>query len=122
MSKLTMQDVIDAKEIEQLEEIAEMRAGRKTERLAEVEQTDDDLESPFNTKELSDEKPYLQMEQLEAGDLRICLFIPPYNINDLKEGYKEKLTMYFSQKKLEQMRKKFAGHNSIVCYIDGACS
>lgn len=74
--------------------------------------SDDDTDSGYEEgiglvklKEMTDEKPYLQTEQLEGGDLRLSLFIPPYNINDLQEGYKEKLTMFFNKRKLDQMER-----------------
>lgn len=49
-------------------------------------------------KSIYDEKPYLTMEEPHAGDLRMGLFVPPYDLEELKAGYKKKLTMYLDKK------------------------
>lgn len=137
MAKLTIQDVIDAREIQGFEEIAKMReikvkkpAGKNkvstnvSVSASSSDNEDSSFEEGFGVvrlRDMAEEKPYLQMDKSETGDLRLSLYIPPYNLDDLKDGYKEKLTMFFSKRKLDQMEKKFGDHNLIVVYIDGAC-
>ena len=52
----------------------------------------------------------------------MSLLLPPYNLEDLKAGYKQKLTMFFKKRWLDQMKKKFKNFNSVVVYVDGACT
>ena len=42
-------------------------------------------------------------------------------MDDIMAGYKRKLTFFFKNKKLQQMRQKFAQYQSIVVFIDGGC-
>ena len=75
----------------------------------------------MDTKRLiEDEKPYLDVENLPDGNMRVSLFLPPFNLEDVKAGYKKKLTFFFKKRKFEQMRAKFAKYKSIVVYIDGS--
>jgi len=57
-----------------------------------------DLFGEMKQKSIYDEKPYLTMEEPHAGDLRMGLFVPPYDLEELKAGYKKKLTMYLDKK------------------------
>lgn len=73
-------------------------------------------------KDIKDEKPYLELEEMPDGDMRICIYIPPYNIDDLKAGFKQKLTISLSKTKVKRMRAKFDKHKHVVAYVDGACT
>ena len=75
----------------------------------------------METKKLAEEKPYLKIDELGGGDKRLSLFLPPFDLDSLKAGFKMKLTLFFSKRKLQQMKKEFAKHNSVVVYVDGAC-
>ena len=75
-----------------------------------------------NVKLIEDEKPYMTYEELHTGDLRITIMIPPFNLDELQRGYKQKLTLFLEQNTLRAMKEKFAGHNEIKVFIDGACS
>ena len=124
VAKLTVQDVIDSKQIAHLEEIAAMRS-RKVQKRAEdsdASSFEELLPDEVPLKSLREKKPYLTLEELDGGDMRMSLFMPPYDMDDLKAGYKQKFTLFFSKRKLEQMKSKFAAHNSVVVYIDGACT
>ena len=46
--------------------------------------------------------------------------IPPFEQEDIKAGFKQKLTFFFKKRKLELMKAKFAKYKSIVVFIDGA--
>lgn len=67
-----------------------------------------------------DEKPYLTIEGLPNGDLRLSLLIPPFELEDIKAGYRRKLTFFFKERKLEMMRQKFSNYKSIVVFVDGS--
>ena len=41
------------------------------------------------------------METQDTGDMRIALFMPPFSIKDLQAGFKQKLTMFLTKRKLE---------------------
>ena len=71
---------------------------------------------------IEDHKPYLTMEKLIGGDMKIALLMPPFDISDLKGGYKQKLTFFFKKSKLQHMQKKFKGVKQVVVFTDGACS
>ena len=47
--------------------------------------------------------------------------IPPFNIDELQQGYKQKLTLFLEESTLRMMREKFAGHDKVNVFIDGAC-
>lgn len=50
------------------------------------------------------------------------LLMPPYNIDDIQKGYKQKVTFFFKKRKLQQMQKQFAGNKQVVIFTDGACA
>ena len=127
MEKLTYQDLSDSRELANFEEVFGMQTknGNKRGGVADYDQSgaDSDLMEEANEKpkQLSDdEKPYLHIEELQNGDMRVILLIPPFEQEDIKAGFKQKLTFFFKKRKLEQMKAKFAKYKSIVVFIDGA--
>ena len=80
MQTLTVQDVWDASEISKLEEIADMRA--KKPKANKDNQLDSDIEEDdgIEVKNLTDEKTYMDLSDLNEKDLRIRLYIPPYDV------------------------------------------
>ena len=96
VEKLTFQDLSDSRELANFEEVFGMqtKTGQKRGSVADYDQSgaDSDLmegeneEKPKQLKE--DEKPYLRIEELKNGDMRVILLIPPFGQEDIKAGYK----------------------------------
>lgn len=47
-----------------------------------------------------DPKPYLTIEEASKGELRFSFLLPPYELEELQNGYKQKLTINFSERQL----------------------
>ena len=78
--------MIDSREIAKFEEVAAMRskaASTIKQKGSESESDVEGFEADLTTKRLEETKPYMKLEEVEGGDLRIHLFLPPYNLNDL---------------------------------------
>ena len=49
------------------------------------------------------------------------VFIPPYDLEALKEGYKFKLKIHLKPAMIQKIESLFEKYPQIVAYIDGAC-
>ena len=104
---LNEQDVSDLRQIQQLEEIAkfndsgkakvihkESKSATEIDELLTLEETQPDSRRP--PKSISDEKDYLQMTELADGGVDVKLFLPPFDLEYLKQGVSKQLTISIS--------------------------
>lgn len=82
-SRLNPQDLEDLKEIQALQELAEVQIKQKD----AIEKENDDLHGsdlPFERKKFDEKKWYLDIRrQTNSGDLRLNIFVPPYDIKQI---------------------------------------
>ena len=71
-------------------------------------------------KTLGDPKDYMEMIEHPNGDLTVKLFLPPYELEKLKAGYRKQLTIVLDRGTREQLREIFDSNKDIVAYTDGA--
>ena len=71
-------------------------------------------------KTLGDPKNYMDMDESPNGDLTVKLYLPPYELDKLKAGYKKMVTIRLDRATRDQLREIFDSHKDIVAYTDGA--
>lgn len=123
-SKLTPQDFHDLKEIEKLEELATLNGGGKLKGLGKGQShatdSEDDLENyiiqssitngPPKSKPrltLMDPKNYLEMKETSDGGRIFQIFIPPFDLEALKNGFKTQLTVPLKPELIQKMQHRF---------------
>ena len=86
--------------------------------IDQIKQGGTDKRAPVKT--IGDPKDYMQIIENPNGDLTVKLFVPPYELDKLKAGYKKMLTIVLDKGTREQLREIFDSHKDIVAYTDGA--
>ena len=58
--------------------------------VSESEEDDDDMQEVKGPqrRDFHDAKPYLSIEETSGDDFRITLLLPPFKLEELKQGYK----------------------------------
>ena len=54
------------------------------------------MDSARPSKTMGDPKDYLEMMESSNGDLRVKLYLPPFELDELKLGLKKPLTLQFT--------------------------
>ena len=131
-------DINDLKQILALEEIADINRQAQGETIYKKESnqllefSDDELmigidqikkggkDSRAPAKTLGDPKNYMDMIESPNGDLTVKLYLPPYELDKLKAGYKKMVTIRLDKDTRDQLREIFDSHKDIVAFTDGA--
>ena len=74
-------------------------------------------------KSIYDEKRYLEIDSDSSnGELKIKLFLPPYDVSDVQQGINREYQLNISKRDQVKMRKLLTENQRVITYIDGACT
>jgi hypothetical protein len=54
------------------------------------------------------------------GKVKISLFLPPYSVDDIAQGFVTQFTLQISGKERARMQKLVDSFDQVICFTDGA--
>lgn len=88
--------------------------------FSDLEAISDEDELPFEKRDLWQKKWYMDITRLsKRGDIQLKLFMPPWDVDQVQNGYVQQFEFTLTAQNLQRMR-KLTHKEEIVVSTDGA--